>query len=191
MMDAFPTETGNWTLPSYPVTLTSTLPNYEEALPARVNRDGVKNYLRNRGTLNFAEWGADGRRSSVSAAGQPLPSDRNAFVAPPPKVLGHDALRNYTRSRSTTPNLLGGVLYPPHSHHNFRVKKEGQANYNRNQKTQMKDLMENYGKFARPEPPLPHTQGAVSLSIDFISFEYPLMFFRWQLTFSTNTKKVT
>lgn len=172
MMDALPSARGNWTLPSHPVTLTSTLPNYEESLPLRVNRDGVKNYLKNRGTLTLGDWQTESRRTSISAAaGQRLPSEHYAFVAPPPKVLGHDALRNYTRSRSSAPNLIGGVVDPPHPHHNHRVKPEAQANYNRNHNTQMKVLMEKYGKLEPPEPPRPHTQGQVNISIEFIFFK--------------------
>lgn len=178
MVETWPTERENWTLPSYPVTIASTLPNYEESLPIRVNREGVQNYLRNRGSLTLGDWSMEGRRRSVSSARQPLPSDRPAFVAPPPKVLGADALRNYTRSRSSAPNLIGGVIDPPHPHHQYRVKPEAQKNYDRNQRTQMKVLMENYGKLTIPDPPPPHIQGQVNLSVNLIPFKSIFLLFR-------------
>lgn len=161
MVDTLSSESGNWILPSQPPTFSSTLPNYGESLPGRVNREGVKNYVRNRGTLNLGDWATEGRRRATSAVAQSINAEPNAFQAPPPKVLGDDALRNYTKSRTSTPNLIGGVLDAPNPHHRFRVKKAARANYDKNQNSQMKSLLESYGKLPLPPQPAPHTQGEV------------------------------
>src|SRR5579871_921126 len=114
MVITLSSESANWVLPSYPVTLTSTLPNYEQSLPNRVNREGVTNYVKHRGTLNIGDWAVEGRRMSTSSIlSQPTVQDKNIFQAPPPKVLGPDAMRNYQRNRSSTPNLIYGNLDPP------------------------------------------------------------------------------
>lgn len=190
MVETWPSDGGNWTLPSYPVTIASTLPNYEDSLPLRVNREGVQNYMKNRGTLQLGDQPLDYRRSSVSSARTPMRSDRFAFVAPPPKVLGADALRNYTRSRSSAPNLIGGVVEPPHPHHQFRVKPEAQKNYERNQRTQMKVLMENYGKLTPPDPPPLHIKGEVNIPLNIISIKSIFIHFRKQVVITTKTNTV-
>lgn len=153
-------ESANWILPSYPTSFTSTVPNYEQAPPFRVNHDGVKNYVKNRGSLNIGDWAIEGRRASVTA----LPVD--AESAPmQPKVMGPDAMRNYTKGRSSTPNLIYGDLAPPNPHHGLRVRREGRANYEKSMHSQTKTLFENYGKMPLPTPPVPHTQGAVSQAL--------------------------
>ena len=170
MLATLSSESANWILPSQPTTLASTVTNYEESVPVRVNREGVKNYVKNRGTLNIGDWAIEGRRTSTSTVTQPIIKERNAPVAPPPKVIGPDAMRNYTRSRSSTPNLIYGNLESPRPHHHSRVKKAGLANYEKNNKSQMKVLFENYGKLPLPPPPVPHTKGEVNLinKINFI-----------------------
>jgi hypothetical protein len=126
--------------------------NYEEALPFRVNGEGVKNYIKNRGSLNIGNWAIEGRK---------IPTINQESNLPQPKVFGPDALRNYTKSRCTTPNLLYGNIQTSDSHHGMRVKREGRANYEKNQNSQMKSLLENYGKPPLSTPPVPHTQGEV------------------------------
>lgn len=163
MVTTLPLEASNWNLPFNPKTFTSTLPNYEASLPIRVNRDGVKNYIKNRGTLNIGNWADEGRRMSTSKVTQPINQEQNLLQATPPKVLGPDAMRNYVRSRSSTPNLLYGTLDSPNSHHGLRVKREGLANYQKNQHTQTKLLFDNYGKLPLPTPSVPHTQGEVKI----------------------------
>ncbi|CAF3388271.1 unnamed protein product [Rotaria sp. Silwood1] len=158
-------ESANWILPSLPTTLPSTTPNYEESLPIRVNREGVANYIKNRGTLNFGQWAAQDRRMSTSAGTKPTVDQFNSFPVPPPKIIGPDATRNYIRSRSSTPNLIYGNLEPPNPHHHFRVKKEGRANYERNHNSHMKALLESYGKLPLPTQPIPHTQGEMATNL--------------------------
>jgi hypothetical protein len=153
-------ESANWILPYHPATFGSIIPNYEEAPPFRVNQEGVKNYIKNRGSLNIGDWAIEGRRMS-SATTATLPTDQESYI-PQPKVLGPDALRNYTKSRCTTPNLIYGTLQPPAAHPNMRVKREGLANYEKNKDSQMKSLIQNYGKLPLQRQPAPHTQGAVS-----------------------------
>lgn len=150
-------ESANWILPSNPTTFGSTLPNYEEAPPFRVNQEGVKNYIRNRGSLNIGDWAIEGRRMSTAT----LPVNQEPTVAQP-KVLGPDALRNYTKSRCTTPNLIYGHMQTPDSNQPMRVKREGRANYEKNQDSQMKSLLQNYGKLPLPTPSVPNTQGEVN-----------------------------
>lgn len=157
MADTYLLDEANWVLPSQPTTFASTLPNYEQSLPVRVNREGVTNYIKNRGTLNLGDWATEGRRMSTSTT--PVP---NVLEAPPPKVLGPDALQNYIKSRSSTPNLIYSNLEPPNPHHRLRVKKEGRDNYNKNHHSQMKSLLESYGKLPLPEQTQPHTQGEVN-----------------------------
>ncbi|CAF2788595.1 unnamed protein product [Rotaria sp. Silwood2] len=158
-------ESANWILPSVPSTLISTIPNDKESLPFHVNREGVANYIRNRGTLNFSEWAAQGRRITTSTDIESIVQQRNSFPVPPPKVIGPDATRNYIRSRTSTPNLIYGNLDPPNPHHHCRVKNEGRANYDRNQHSQMKTLLENYGKLPLPAQPIPHTQGEIATNL--------------------------
>ena len=161
-------ESANWILPSYPTTETPGLASYEEALPFRVNHEGAKNYLRNRGSLNIGGWAVEGRRPSTAKSIAPI--EQELYVAQP-KVLGPDALRNYTKSRSTTPNLIYGTLQPAaDAHQQMRVRREGLPNYERNHNTQMKGLLENYGKSPLPAQPAPHTQGQV----DLLHFHPPL-----------------
>lgn len=149
----------NWILPSHPKTFTPELPNHEDDLPFRVNREGMQNYVRNRGTLNIGDWAVEGRRmSTTSTIIDP------ASVIPPPKVFGADALQNYNKSRCTTPNLIGGRLEAPDSRQGMRVKKEGLANYEKSHYSQTKDLLDNYGKLPTQAVPVPHTQGQVILS---------------------------
>jgi len=162
MVTTLSSGSANWILPSRPTTSTSTLPNYEESLPIRVNREGVQNYVKNRGTFNIGNWATEGRRMSTSTVTQPIIHEQNVLEISPPKVIGSDAMRNYTRSRSSTPNLIYGDLDPPNPHHQLRVKKEGRANYEKNHHTQMKGLFENYGKLPLPTPTLPRTQGEVN-----------------------------
>jgi hypothetical protein len=157
MVTTLSSESANWLLPSNPSSFASTLPNYEESFPIRVNREGVANYVKNRGSLNLGDWATEGRRMSTSL-GQG-PSD---FQAPPPQVLGREALQNYTRSRTSTPNLIYGDLQPPNPHHHQRVKREGRANYDKNRLTQMKSIFQNYGKSPLPAQPAPNTQGEVN-----------------------------
>jgi hypothetical protein len=165
MDTTFPDKQDNWILPVRPATASSsTVPNFEVYGPLRVNREGVRNYMKHRGTLNIGNWAIEGRRTS-SVFAQPGVEPRNAFIAPPPKVLGSEAMRNYKRSVSSTPNLLGGVVNGPHPHHNMRVKREGQANYNKAHNTQMKPLLESYGKLSVLPQPAPHTNGKVSFQI--------------------------
>lgn len=157
MTSGLSSESANWILPSYPTSVTPTVPNYDEALPFRVNNEGVKNYVKNRGTLNIGDWAIEGRRSSISSSSTTIDSHSQQQ----PKVLGPDAFRNYTRSRSSTPNLIYGTLQPPDPHHQLRVKKEGLANYERNHNSEMKGLLQNYGRMPLPSQPVPHTQGEV------------------------------
>ena len=161
MTRALSSESANWILPSHQKTFTSTLPDHEEALPFRVNREGVQNYLKNRGSLNIGDWAIEGRRMSTTTAA--AANDPASYI-PAPKVLGPDALRNYTRSRSTTPDLINGRLQPPDSRGAMRVKKEGLANYEKSHYSQTKDLMQHYGKLPQPTQPVPHTQGQVNIS---------------------------
>lgn len=135
----------------------STLPNYEEAPPFRVNREGVKNYVKNRGSLNIGDWAIEGRRNSATV------SRNEEANLPQPKVLGPDALRNYTKGRCTTPNLIyGNDVQRPNPYHGLRVNQEGRANYEKNHRSQTKTLFENYGKLPLPTPTGPHTQGEVN-----------------------------
>ena len=166
MTKTLSSESANWILPSNPTSLTSTSPKYEEAPPYRVHREGVKNYLRNRGTLNIGEWAIEGKRTTKT----PLPADEE-IIAPQPKVLGPDALRNYTRSRCSTPNLIHGYVQPTDSEHGMRVRREGRANYERNHHSQTQALLQNYGKLPLPTPPGPHTQGQVNIASKRICFE--------------------
>ncbi|UJR35193.1 hypothetical protein I4U23_027960 [Adineta vaga] len=159
-------ESADWVLPSYPTTFISTLPNYEESLPHRVNRDGIKNYVKSRGTLNIGDWAIEGRRTATPRmTSETIIHERNGLEALPPKVIGPDALRNYTKSRSSTPNLIYGNLQPPDPHHQLRVKREGRANYEKNRSTEMKTLFHNYGKLPVPSQPLPHTQGELATNL--------------------------
>ena len=170
MNTTLPFESGNWVLPSQARRLSSTAPNYDEFVPQRVNRAGVQNYLRNRGSLNLGDWAIEGQRKTTGLLSNSAVVEPNAFEAPAPKVLGPDAMRNYLKSRTSTPNLIHGNLDPPNPHHHFRVKREGSANYKRNQHSQMKLLFDNYGKLPLPSPKAPHTQGEVN-SIVFFSLQ--------------------
>jgi hypothetical protein len=169
-MNTLPWDTTNWLLPNQPTTITSTLPNYEEALPVRVNHEGMQNYLKNRGSLNLGVWATEGKRTPIPTISKPIIAGQNVFNVPPPKVLGNDAIRNYVRSRSSTPNLIYDNADPPREHHQMRVKKEARANYEKNQNSQSKFLMDNYGKLPIPTLPAPHTMGQVNISINFIEF---------------------
>jgi hypothetical protein len=146
------TESTNWIPPSN----STTLADYEEALPFRVNREGVKNYIKNRGSLNIGDWAIEGRRMSTTV----VPTVQETNVTQP-KVLGPDALRNYTKSRCSTPNLIYGYVEPPDSQYGMRVKREGRANYDKNHHSQTQNLLQNYGKLPLPTPSGPHTQGQV------------------------------
>jgi hypothetical protein len=158
MTTTLSSESANRILPSRSTTLSSILPNYEESLPARVNREGVQNYVKSRGTLNIGDWATEGRRMLTSS----ITREQSVVIARPPKVLGPDAIRNYTRNRSSTPNLIYGNLDPPNPHHRFRVKKEARDNYNKNHNSQMKALFQSYGKLPLPTQPAPRTQGEVN-----------------------------
>jgi hypothetical protein len=162
-MNTLPSESANWLLPTRSTSFSSTLPNYEEALPIRVNREGMKNYLKHRGTLNIGDWATEGKRTPRPTLAQPVIYGQNVFEGPPPKVLGPDAVRNYVKSRSSTPDLIRGVVDAPREHHQMRVKKEGRANYERNQHSQSKFLMQNYGKLSIPILPAPNTVGEVNI----------------------------
>jgi len=164
MTKTLSSESDNWILPSNPTTFTSTLPNYEETPPFRVNREGVKNYVRNRGSLNIGDWAIEGRRMSTTTTTLPINQESNL---PQPKVLGPDALRNYTKSRCTTPNLIYGNIQPLDSQHGMRVKREGRANYEKNHNSEMKNLLQNYGKLPVPIQQGPHTQGEVKIIFKF------------------------
>lgn len=166
MARALSSESANWILPSHQKTFASALPDYEEELPFRVNREGVQNYLKNRGSLNIGDWAIEGRRTSTTTAAATTVANDPASLIPAPKVLGPDALRNYTRSRSTTPDLINGRLQPPDSRGAMRVKKEGLANYEKSNYSQTKDLMQHYGKLSQPRQPVPHTQGQVNISTE-------------------------
>ncbi|CAF1313219.1 unnamed protein product [Adineta steineri] len=168
MTTTLSSESANWILPSYPRTFTSTLPNYEEAPPFRVNHEGVKNYVKNRGSLNIGDWAIEGRRMSTTAT---ILSDNQQSNLVQPKVLGSEALRNYNKSRCSTPNLIYGDVQPPDSHHGMRVKREGQANYNKNHDSQVKTLQENYGKLPLPRQPAPHIQGEVATNLYYLHQE--------------------
>ncbi|CAF0946536.1 unnamed protein product [Adineta ricciae] len=159
-------ESANWILPSHPTTFVSTLPNYEEAPPFRVNREGVKNYMKNRGSLNIGDWAIEGRRMSTTA----VPVQEESSLVQP-KVLGPDALRNYMKSRSSTPNLIHGDLQPPNSHNGMRVKREARANYEKSHHSQTKALFENYGKLPLSTPKGPHTQGELATNLFYIHQE--------------------
>ncbi|CAF0969174.1 unnamed protein product [Rotaria sordida] len=156
MTTTLSSESANWILPSVPTTLISTIPNYEESLPIRVNHDGIQNYIKNRGTLNLTKWAIEGKKMST---------EHDSFPVPPPKVFGSDAMRNYTQSRGSAPNLIYGNLDPPNPHHHFRVKKEGRANYDRNHHTHMKTLLESYGKLPVPAQPMPHIKGEMASNL--------------------------
>jgi len=156
MTKSLSSDSANWFLPSTQKTFASNIPNYEEAPPYRVNREGAKNYVKNRGSLNIGDWAIEGRRMSTST----LPENQESNL-PQPKVLGPDALRNYTKSRCTTPNLIYGNLQPPNSQQGMRVKKEGRANYEKNHNSEMKSLLQNYGKLPLSTKPVPNTQGEV------------------------------
>ena len=159
----FPTQAGNWVLQSQRQVAPSTVPNYEDHGPLRVNHEGVQNYLKHRGTLNIGGWAMEGRRIPPPLSTEPFVKQQQyAFQAPPPKVLGPEAIRNYEKSRSSTPNLIGGVLDAPYSHHHHRVKREGVENYEKAHNSQMKNLLQNYGKLPISPKPLPHTQGEVN-----------------------------
>lgn len=162
-MNTLPWESGNWLLPTQSTTLSSTLPNYEEALPIRVNREGMKNYLKHRGSLNLGDWATEGKRTPKPTLAQPIIYGQNVFEGPPPKVLGADAVRNYVKSRSSTPDLIGGVVDGPRDHHKMRVKKEARDNYARNQHSESKFLMQNYGKLPIPTLPTSNTVGEVNI----------------------------
>ena len=168
MASTLSSEYNNWILPSQPVVIASTLPNYEESLPIRVNREGVANYIKHRGTLNIGDWATEGKRLSTPASMEPTVEQRNYFAAPPPKVLGPEAMQNYTRSRSSTPYLIYSNLDPPNPHNQVRVKREGRENYDKNQATQMKAMFQNYGKSPLPPQPTPNTQGEVNFEIYYI-----------------------
>jgi len=170
MTTTLPSESANWVLPSHPTTFKSTLPNYEESLPMHVRREGAGNYLKSRGTLNIGDWAIEGKRRPTSAVVEQQPTTTTAkyiLEAPAPKVIGDDAMRNYIKNRSSTPNLIYGNLAPPNPHHNLRVKREGRQNYEKNHNSQMKALLHNYGKLPLPSPRAPHTQGDVNFSIYF------------------------
>ena len=112
--------------------------------------------MKNRGSLNIGDWAIEGRRMSTTA----MPVQEESSLAQP-KVLGPDALRNYMKSRSSTPNLIHGDLHPPNSHNGMRVKREARANYEKSHHSQTKALFENYGKLPLSTPKGPHTQGEV------------------------------
>ena len=182
MTKTLSTESANWVPPSNSTSFSSTLPNYEDSLPFRVNREGVKNYVKNRGSLNIGDWAIEGRQ--ISKTTSPINQETNSLH---PKVVGADAFRNYTNNIHSKPHLLDGNFQPPSSPYGLRVRKEGFANYEKNHKTQMKTLLENYGKLSVPAPPLPHTQGQVKLLKTISMNEF---IFRLQRIFSIHIKKV-
>ncbi|CAF0830641.1 unnamed protein product [Rotaria sp. Silwood1] len=166
MTKTFSSESANWIPPSHPTMFSSTVPNFEEALPFRVNREAVQNYVKNRGSLNIGDWAIEGQRMSTTTTTTtttaPINQESNL---PQPKVLGPDALRNYTKSRCSTPNLIHGNVQPLDSQYGMRVKKEGRANYEKNHNTEMKTLLQDYGKLSLPTPPVPHTQGELATNL--------------------------
>ena len=168
MVTTLSSESANWILPSQPITIASTIPNYDESLPIRVNRDGISNYIKHRGTLNIGDWAIEGKRIPEGPYAEPRVEQRNYFAAPPPKVLGYEAMQNYTRSRSSTPYLIHGDLDPPNPHHQARVKQEGRENYDKNQASQMRAMFQNYGKSPLTPQPAPNTHGEVNFQIYYI-----------------------
>ena len=152
-------ESAQWILPSNPITPTPSSPTYEQALPFRVNQEGVKNYMKNRGSLNIGEWAIEGQRPSSSSVSHASPIEEPYGTQP--KVIGPDAMRNYSRSRNSTPNLIYGALETANAHSQMRVKQEGLANYERNHNSDVKGLLQNYGKMPLLQQPIPHTQGEV------------------------------
>ena len=155
MSTTLSSESANWIVPSEPATFASVIPNYEEAPPFRVNQEGVKNYIKNRGSLNIGDWAIEGRRMSTTTTAAAAPINQElVLLANRGEVLGADALRNYTKSRCTTPNLIYGNTQLPDSQQAMRVKREGRANYERNHHSQTQALLTNYGKL-----PLANTIG--------------------------------
>ncbi|CAF0938368.1 unnamed protein product [Didymodactylos carnosus] len=142
----YTTTGGNWVLTNEaPVVV---YPDYEA--PLRVRREGINNYVKNRGSLNIGDWETEGRQPNASAR-LPPPA--------PPKVFGIDATLNYTKSRGSTANLLTGYLDPPNPHQGLRVKKEGRANYEKNHDASLKTLLQNYGKLPISDRRVPNTKG--------------------------------
>ena len=329
-------EQTNWVLPSPSTKFASTLPNYEEALPIRVNREGVRNYLKHQGTLNIGDWATEAKPPPIPLVSQPvnygqntrdrLPTQavrsqevqhyvrsrsaapnlsygqniyeapaqglqsaavrsyirnnraapavvygQNAYEIPSqmsqsdamqnytrgfgttsnlaygqgayevpaqmaqsgaiqnytrgpsatsdltygqsvdeipaqilgpggvddylrsysaqpnanygqnafeitPQVIGSDAVQNYIKGRITTPNLLYDNLNTPRKHHRMRVKREGIDNYQKNQYSQSKYLMDNYGKLSIPQLPAPNTVGEVNISLNLIHLSEVFLF---------------
>jgi hypothetical protein len=162
MTDLLSSASADWVVANQPNTFTSTLPTYAKELPMHVKREAVQNYIKNRGSLNLGDWAIEGRRSATPRM---VRSDREPFPgqAIPAKVNGAEAIQNYVRSVSSTPNLLHGNLQPPNPHHGVRVRPEGRANYIQDHDSRMKILLESYGRnIPTPGPTRPHTQGAVS-----------------------------
>ena len=153
----------DWILPSYPTSFTSTLPNYEDTLPFRVNHEGVQNYVKNRGSLNIGDWAIEGRQMSSAMSARDTPVDQDSYYGQP-KVLGPDALRNYNKGRRSSANLIYGTIEATEPPNPSRVRREGQANYDKSHSSQVKNLLQNYGKLSLPAQQVPHTQGQVNLS---------------------------
>lgn len=155
-------ESANWILPSHSTNTQMTTTSYEQPIPFRVNPEGVKNYMKNRGTLNIGEWATESRQTPKSAN---VNYSSEESYGNQPKVIGPDAIRNMNRDRGSTPNLMSGPVEMPASHNNMRVKREGLAYYERNHNSELKDLLSNYGRSASATKPIPHTQGEVSINV--------------------------
>jgi hypothetical protein len=160
MTDKLSAESAVWLQSVKPNTFQSTLPTYQGELPMRVNREGVRNFLKNRGSLNIGDWAIEGSDMMTPRSQR---TSRELFDGQriPVKVVGVDAMNNHLRSVSSTPDLLHGNLQPPDPHHQMRVKPEGRASYVQDHDSRMKILMEHYGQFPLRSPTRPRTQGDV------------------------------
>ena len=163
MVDYLSLKSADWVVPEEPDTFMPTLPTHVESLPMFVRREGVQNYIKNRGSLNLGDWAIEGRRS-VTPRTLTTPQDLFVGQVIPAKVKGAEATRNFLRSVTSTPNLLHGVVESPDPHHGMRVKAEGRANYVKNHDSRVKLLLESYGSdIPSPGPLQPQIRGNVSL----------------------------
>lgn len=161
MTKTLSSESADWIPSSNATTFLSTLPTYEDAPPFRVNREGVNNYIRNRGSLNIGDWAIEGGRMSTTTTPRITLQENQKLKVAQPKVLGPDALKNYTKNRCTTPRFICGHDRSSDSRQNMRVRHEGRAIYEKNQNTEIKSLLENYGTLSVSAQPGPHIQGQV------------------------------
>lgn len=154
-------ESANWVRRASQPTLSSTVPAFDNELPIGVHREGLQNYVKNRGSFSLTWNSVDASRPATPQTPRNL--DREIFPgqARPAKVIGEEAKKNYVRNVTSTPQLLFSGLQPPDPHHRMRVKREGRENYVRDRDSRVKLLLENYGKLAPPTPTRPRTQGEV------------------------------